>query len=611
MHYFSFKYINLPIRHKLLLWFLPLILITIAITGFISYNVASEQVFGKVKQNQDNLLKKNIDQFNMIDQDTDNFLNYLFLSTSVQDLLESTNPSQLLQQTYASLSKAMITRPTIDTLIIYNYDQVGADQSPLAINQTGITSARTFDFFQLSVLNDLNLRENGKSSWYLTNPNQSLLIGDKQKKLMKARVIKNIYSLKEEGMVVVGINEEYIRKRFLSIDDPDTQMYITNKDGFILTSSNSQVVGKKFQTIPSFKNFDLEKVENSSSQIISDKWIISHKHSNIDNLDFFVVQSKEKALYELKQIKTITFVVMVICFIFSAAISFLVASRLTKPLQKLYKSMLEVEKGDFSQRVKFRGNDEIGQLGQRYDQMVRQINTLISDVYQSKLQQRNAELKTLQAQIHPHFLYNTLNTICWTAQRKGQKEIADMTYALSKIFRLTLSDGKDFISIKEELELVKNYLFLQEMRFKPSFTYEIEVENQIQNKLIPKLLIQPFVENAVIHGLEPSNVGGFIQIRVGIHSNRLLIEVVDNGVGMDEKHVHTLNESLVTNQQTDFNRIQGTGYAIHNVKERLLHVFGVQAKILIHSVKGRGTRVAIHLPMENMEVQMYDQVINR
>lgn len=593
------------------MWFLPLILITIAITGLISYKIASEQVFSKVQQNQEDLLKKNIAQFLVIDQETDNFINYLFLSNSIQELLTSDQPSLLLQQTYSTLSKVMVTHPTIHSLIIYNYDYLGPTKPPLAINQTGTTSAKTFDYFPYTTLNDKSLILTGESLWHLSQPDESLFIGDKQKKLLKARVIKNIYSLKDEGMAVVGINEEYVRKKFLSFADQDTQMYITNKEGLILTASDSTAVGKDLQAVSTFKDFNKKKIDKLPSQVITKKLIISHRYSKLMNLEFIIVQSKENVLYELNQIQTITLIALIFCFILSSGICFLAASLLTRPLQKLNKSMMEVEKGDFSQSVEFTGKDEIGQLGQRYDQMVKQINTLIHDVYHSKLQQRNAELKSLQAQIRPHFLYNTLNTICWTARRKGQKDIADMTYALSKVFRLTLNDGKDFFSIKEELDLVRNYLFLQEMRFKPSFSYEIEVDEQIENLLIPKLLIQPFIENAVIHGIEPSKESGFIKISAFLKSNTITIEIMDNGVGIEQTQLNTLKTTMETNHSTGVNRQNGAGYAIHNVKERLRHVYGEHAKILIHSVKERGTRVEIHLPnIENMGVSKYDQIVN-
>jgi two-component system, sensor histidine kinase YesM len=603
MRFFSSWYLNLPIRNKLLLWFLPLILFTIAITGYFSYHIASQQVFSKVQQNQENLLKKNIDQFILVDQETNNFINYLFLSSSVQELLTSEEPSLLLQQTYSSLSKVMVTRPMIHSLIIYNYDDIGTSQSPLAINQTGITSAKTYDFFLDSPQNDHALRDMGESGWYLSKPKQSLFIGDKQHKFVKARIIKNVYSLVDEGLVVVGINEEFIRSNFLNTSDEDTQLYIVNKDGLILTASNSKFVGKKINNVKALEPYHGKSLKNAQPQIITEDSIISYKPANQVNLHFIIVQSKESVLFELKQIQTFTLLVLIICFMTISLMSIIAAGRLTRPMQKLINSMLEVQKGDFSQSVEFTGRDEIGQLGQRYDQMVKQINTLIHDVYHSKLQQRNAELKTLQAQINPHFLYNTLNTICWTAQRKEQQEIADMTYALSKVFRITLNDGKDFLTIKEELELVNNYLYLQKMRFNPEFAYEIEVKEEMENYSIPKLLIQPFIENSVIHGIEPSNESGFIKISAFVQSDTAIIEIIDNGVGMDERLLTTFRRTLHFQNTEGFNRLQGTGYAIHNVKERLHHVYGDKANIYFHSIQGRGTRVEIHLPLENeMEV---------
>ncbi|MFY4775053.1 cache domain-containing sensor histidine kinase [Metabacillus sp. RGM 3146] len=588
-------YMNLPIRQKLLIWFVPLFMLTIAITGFTSYQIATDQVFSKVNQNQENLLKKSIDQLNLIDQEVNDFANYLFLSSSVQELLDSDEPSPLKQQTYSSLSKMMVTRPIIQSLIIYSLSPKEADQQPLAINQTGITSAKRFTYYEHSPLFDSSLLKTGESDWHLLRPENSLFIGDSQSKVLKSRILKNSNSLKNEGIVVIGINANFLRGNYLTKEDPETQMFILDDNGMILTSSTMKWVGKNYRSIPALKPIQHTAIKDIPSSISSDEWIIGHSHSDSADWNVIIVQSKKKVLKELNQIQWITFFVMVLCFIGSIFVSLLAASHLTKPLQKLILSMKEVEKGDFSQSVAFSGEDEIGQLGKGYDQMIERVQTLIHDVYHSKLKQRDAELKALQSQIHPHFLYNTLNTICWTAKRKGEHEIADMTYALSKVFRLILNDGRDFIDLKSEIELVENYLYLQGMRFKPNVNFEISIEPGLENMKIPNLLIQPFVENAIIHGIEPSNESGFISVRAFTESGHTVIEIADNGIGISASTLTEINRPLKAYELEEFDRKNGTGYAIHNVKERLMLVYGNGAALHFYSHEGTGSRAEIRL----------------
>nr|WP_214480539.1 sensor histidine kinase [Bacillus sp. SM2101] len=592
-----FWYINLPIRHKLLVWFVPLILTTVAITGFISYQIAAKQVFSKIDQNQDNLLKKSIDQFDLIAQDVNDFTNYLFLSSSVQDYLSSNSPNtNLRQQMNESLSKILVTRPNIHSLIVYDINSLNPFEQPLTINQ-GKISAESYEFFRHTIIYDKAKKQDGDSIWYLANSENSLFIGDNQFKLLNVRMIKNIYDLNPEGFVVTGINEKFLRKKYMSLEDPETEMLVMNNDGQILTATNQDWVGSYYFDIPPFQT-SKHVIEEMPRKYTTDDWIISHDQSPLTEWRVVIIQSKKTVLLELNQIRLITVIAIILCFIGGSIVSWFAAFRLTSPLKKLIRSMRKLENGDFSQSVKFVGNDEIGQLGQGYDNMVHRIKKLIDDVYFSKIQQREAELKTLQAQINPHFLYNTLNTICWTAQRKGEPEIANMAYALSSVFRLSLNNGKDSITIRQEIELVKNYLYIQEQRFKPKLTYEIDIVPEVLDIEIPKLLIQPFIENAILHGIEPNNESGYIKVQISHHHDTCLIEVTDNGVGMNEKTVLELNRSLKSYQFNSTNEKQDRSYAILNIKERLKLLYDEQATLTFHSVKGRGTRVELRLPLE-------------
>lgn len=231
--------------------------------------------------------------------------------------------------------------------------------------------------------------------------------------------------------------------------------------------------------------------------------------------------------------------------------------------------------------------------------MVQRIKSLINDVYASKLKQQEAELKTLQAQIRPHFLYNTLNTICWEAEKKGDKEIADMVYSLSQVFRLSLNDGRDTFTLEQEVELVKNYLFLQKNRFRERFEFEITLDESIKDFTVPKLLLQPLAENAVIHGIEPLAGSGLISIRAFRKDRTIVLEVQDNGVGITPERLQELHQRLargssISEEEENAGR---SGFALSNVQERLA-LFFAGASLQIESVEGAGTRIIIHITVE-------------
>jgi two-component system sensor histidine kinase YesM len=583
-------YLNFPIRIKLFIWIFPLLILTIAMTGGFSYYVASNQVLNKISRSQENLTKKSIDQFNYIARDAIDFTNYLFLSSNVQELLSSDDPD-IRRRTFSSLSTLMVTRHSIHSLIIYKLNETTLD--PFAINQTGITSAMPFKEFKETSIFKNALEANGNVTWTILPPEQSLFRGDRQHKFILAKVIKNIFTLKNEGIVIIGINEAVLRDQYMKLIGSDAQMFMMDEEGMVLTASDPLFLNKNVTEIPYFESED---------------WIVSHAQSDLTGWHTFIIQSKRLLLQELDQIALVTLAVMALCLVLSVIILWYASSILTEPLKKLVKSMRRLQTGDFTQRVHLVGNDEIGQVGHGYDNMVQHIKELIDNVYASELKQKQAELKTLQAQIHPHFLYNTLDTICWTAQKRGQKDIANMVYSLSQVFRLSLSDGKDFISLEQELELVKNYLILQQIRFQSRFTFEIETEPEILEVQIPKLLLQPLVENAVIHGIEPYQGTGFIKINAMYQDDGIQIKIMDNGSGIPPKQLQTI-QKFILKQGLEENKFKQFadhdspfGFALYNIKERLALAYGNRADFNLKSSVGKGTIVSLFIPRRRDEL---------
>jgi two-component system sensor histidine kinase YesM len=583
-------YLNLPIRVKLFLWIFPLLILTIAMTGGFSYYVASNQVLNEISQSQENLTIKSIHQFDDVAQDAVDFTNYLFLSSNVQELLSSEDNPVIRRRTFSSISTLMVTRHSIHSLIIYKLNETTLD--PFAINQTGITSAMPFEEFKETAIFKNALEANGEATWTILPPEQSLFRGDRQYKFILAKAIKNIYTLKNEGIVIVGINEAVLRDQYMKIIGSDAQMFMVDEEGRVLTASDPIFLNRNLTEIPYFQTNPSLQMGNLPENLNSENWIISHARSDLTGWHTFIIQSKRQLLQELDRIGLVTLAVMALCLVLSVIILWYASSILTEPLKKLVKSMRRLQTGDFTQRVHFNGEDEIGQVGHGYDKMVQRIKELIDDVYASELKQKQAELKTLQAQIHPHFLYNTLDTICWTAQKRGQTDIADMVYSLSQVFRLSLSDGKDFITIEQELELVKNYLALQQIRFQSRFTFEIETEPEILEFQVPKLLLQPVVENAIIHGIEPYQGTGFVNITAFYHNHGIQIQIMDNGVGIPPEQLEAIQQFILQDPEHE----APFGFALYNIKERLALAYGTRAAFNINSSVDKGTIVSVVIP---------------
>lgn len=585
-------------RWKLFLWIVPFALITIAITGGFSYYIASKLIVEKVGQAQASLAKKSMDQLNFIAQDAIDFSNYLFLNPHVQQLLTDESDPIVRRNLFSTLSMLMITKHSMQSVILYSLDSVEQEQ-PFAINHAGIASAVPFDSFQQSELFEETMRANGNPIWALMPPSNTLFDGDRQTKLVLSKVIKDTSNLYPKGIVVLGFNESKIREQYMKAAGDQNEVLLVDSNGSIISSSNAQWQYEQADALPFVEGYHALIDNPTLSHINSNEWIISHDYSEVTGWHLFIVQKKEQMLAELKQIGTMTLLIMAACFILTIVITWLASSFVTNPLKRLLRSMRKLQLGDFSQRVSFQGHDEIGRLGEGYNNMVVHIKSLIDEMYAMQLKQREAELKALQAQIHPHFLYNTLDMICWTAQKRGQKDIAELVYALSNLFRLSLSDGREVISLEEELELVKNYLFLQQQRFKDRLHFEIKVTPEAKLIRIPKLLLQPIIENAVIHGIEPLEGYGFIHIHIELTPQHLLsIEVMDNGIGIAAEKLHNLNADLEKIDIHQTNQHAAIGFALANIKERLLLLYGHNANFTISSVEQKGTIVSISLPIQ-------------
>lgn len=243
-------------------------------------------------------------------------------------------------------------------------------------------------------------------------------------------------------------------------------------------------------------------------------------------------------------------------------------------------------------------NDEVGQVAQCFNHMVSEIEQLINKNYIMVLKKRESELAVLQAKINPHFLYNALDSIYWQAMSADDEETAESIYELSQLFRLVLGNGKEIVTVEAELQLLQRYLEIQKLRFMRQLEYHFDVEPEILQEKIPKLILQPFVENAVIHGMEKQEEACEITISGHLEDRFLKFQVRDTGVGVTEEQLKKIWEPE-TNKAYSSQRIGR--YAIYNVKERLRLKYGDAFQLKIESKVGKGTQVTLVIPVGKEE----------
>lgn len=273
----------------------------------------------------------------------------------------------------------------------------------------------------------------------------------------------------------------------------------------------------------------------------------------------------------------------------SIIISLLLSLHLTKPIKRLQQDMKQVELGNFHIQTSLEEDNEINQLGQSFNVMVNEIKHLMDETVQNSEQKRKTELLLLHAQINPHFLYNTLDSIIWMAEQEKHEEVVDMTSALAKMFRASITRDQELVSIRVEIEHIRHYLFIQKMRYREQLDYVFDIPSDILPYKTVKILLQPFIENAIYHGIRSKTTPGMIYISAWQEQDDVVFEVRDNGLGMTAERLHQVNEGTVsTNAQH--------GIGIGNVNERIQLYFGETYGMSIHSVLGEGTIVTIRVP---------------
>ncbi|RKX77239.1 MAG: hypothetical protein DRP70_06805 [Spirochaetes bacterium] len=276
-----------------------------------------------------------------------------------------------------------------------------------------------------------------------------------------------------------------------------------------------------------------------------------------------------------------------VLFLIVGMVTNFITKGITRPLRQLQSVMKSVETGEFRTAGNIDATDEIRELAREYDIMVGRIEELIDENILEQELKRKSDLKALQAQINPHFLYNTLDSIIWMGEMKKSDEVVEMTSALSRLFRIGISKGSELIKLRDELEHVRSYLTIQEMRYKNKFRYLIDIPEELMDCTVLKITLQPLVENAIYHGVRNVDYEGLIEIGGYRENEDIFLTVKDNGEGMDK----TTMSALVTE---DPERQQGTG--VRNVHERIRLYFGHEYGLSYESTIGGGTLIRIHIP---------------
>jgi len=301
----------------------------------------------------------------------------------------------------------------------------------------------------------------------------------------------------------------------------------------------------------------------------------------------------KESLQVVADIQFYTVIIALVTLLLAFMASWYFTNAIVRPVGKLRSLMKKVEEGELHLRFPSKTKDEIGQLGNSFNHMVQEIDNLIHLVYLEQKEKREAELKILQAQIKPHFLYNTLDTIQWMAQDRDADDIVDIVVALTHLFRISLSKGREVIPLSDEIQHVESYLIIQMARYEDKLSFEIDIPQELQTQSVLKIILQPLVENAIYHGIKEKLAKGMIRIHGYKEENKLVLVVEDDGIGFEAERLVQMNGSFHAIRQSGEDR----GYGLYNVNERIKLSHGSGYGLTIESERGQGSKIVVRLPL--------------
>jgi two-component system sensor histidine kinase YesM len=580
----------LSVKTKFVITFLSSLTVSTGLMGFILYHQASQAAIeqGKILMMQDVLqLKDNITQkVNMVqtlseliasDPSIQNFLGSPLLSRPYQSDVYRNNIAPVLgnmylQNRYIHSIRIYVMNESLPELFdgFYHLSRIG-DKAPYA-----------------SFIRDANR----STQWNGPHAGQNLIPGNgpswqTQVFSYDHKIFSSHYT-ELAGMLEIEVDRDDLFASLKASEDSyHGDVFVVDASGNVVSGSSDSATLADYGLSGLSGDVRIDRVmdvKGVRSIVISAplSWL---------NLRIVGIYPVSPFIAGMKRSSEWMFFVLLAVLLILSMIVYAITSALLRRMKVLVRAMREVREGSLDVSVPVDKNDEFTQMALTFNMMTARIHDLVESVYKSRIIEKEAELRALESQINPHFLYNTLATISWVARKVQSPEIANLSNSLAKFYRLVLNKGKSSILVRDEIEMVRVYTQIQKFRFEEMFDVHFDVNPDALNESIPKNILQPLVENALSHGIEPKRSHGTIIVKANLVRDRLVFQVIDDGVGMSRERVQALLEGRI-------HRTSGSGYAFKNIMNRLRGYYGDQVHFDVFSRPGIGTSITILLPKE-------------
>ncbi|MBP1990124.1 cache domain-containing sensor histidine kinase [Paenibacillus eucommiae] len=579
------------IRFRLLMYLLLISVISLLVLGLFSYMLSVKTL----KKNTNNVMSNTVKQ----------------IGNNVENRIEKLDKYTYLIFTNERIQKLLAEKKLDDSTELYAvYKELNSIFSYYFYGERYFVSANIFSMnggeyvYRNEASNNVDLykKTNGLENAMIMDGSVqwegSKRISDSNGRDLSlfavSRVLKDLRNKKpllSIGKLYVTFSEEIFSDSYANFHtDKSSEIFIVDDNGRIVSHTDKSLIDKDL----SGESYIGQALKNDEGVLEQDynnqKSLISYYH--IKNKNWWVIESVPYT-YVTGQIKYIVFLTAIVCLaclIGICTVSLFLSKRFVKPLLQLNKAMKEVENGNFETALQVTTQDEISQIKNHFNKMVKRIKELFERTIEQEREKKKEELRALQYQVNPHFLYNTLNTIRLMAMLSKANNVTMMTEALIRLLRNTIGKQGDRVAVAVELENIKDYIHIQQVRYNDSIEVEYLVDERMMDCLMPNFILQPLIENSIFHGLEPKSGKGHLVIRGILEPDHITFSLEDNGVGMSEEDI----QQLFTKKEHTNSYVS---IGVKNVNDRIRISYGAGYGVEVQSVMGEGTQVKVRLPL--------------
>lgn len=579
---------NSSIQSKLIIAFFLVSLIPISTFGLIFYRMAERFYEVEVSEASFKILDQISSKLGMIVDQTVTMSNAYYFDEDIRDILgRSSFENPLEEVQFNNIMKKKFN----------NYSSImGLNSSHIAVIGMNGMKFKSWSPDHLSldstitqeVLNE-TIKNDGKLMWITSHENfaEDPLYDHV---FTCVRLIKHPYVDKNLGILIISFSENILSDIYKNISDKNYKFLIVDEHAGVVSSLDKGVLGKKmdqpyiFNAIKGSPQYFTSMIDGKRTLVLS---------YPIKRTGWFIVQltSVENLTENMRFMGVVIVLISMGCIVATFLLSYMIARRISDPIRKLVNTMKKVEKGDMNASVNITRKDEIGALALGFNRMISQIRRLLQELVQEERQKRKAEFEALQAQINPHFLYNSLTSIRCLLAKNMFEAVDDSVIALGRLLQQTFGEHKELIPILVEIENLNNYILLQKIRYGDKFDVSFQIEREVEYHKILPMMLQPLLENAIFHGIEPTNRKGLIKVTGRVEENRMKIIISDNGVGMSEEKMDSIFQEGKIAKHV-FNQV-----GLKNIDRRIKLHFGEEFGLQITSVMEEGTDVIILIPV--------------